>query len=537
MLRRALASGEIDRREFLLLATTLGIAAPLARRLAGAGAATAQTTAAAMKGGTLRIQMRVPPQTDPRLWDFTEPANTAGGTLERLVTTERDGTLAGTLLSGWTVNAYATEYLLTLRDGVLWSDGTRLTTEDVAANFEAWADRTLPGNSMASRLASLIDPATGKLRNGAVEILDDRTLRVRPATGDITLLPSLSDYPAVIQRRDLIGRSPLDHGIGTGPYRIADYQPGVTARLERRSDMAYWGTTHLDAIAFVDLGPDPAAALEAARAGQIDMTHDTTGRFMPLFDALGWPRSEIATAATVVIRTNQRAEIDGSRPYADRRVRLAFARAVDNAVLLEIGQGGYGRIAENHHVAPLHPEYVPMPPPPPAPDEARRLIAEAGAADMVHNLVSVDDEWQRATADACAAQMTDAGLRVTRRIVPQEAFRENWTRYAFSTTNWNHRDLGVQVYALAYRSGEAWNETGFSNTEFDGLLTQALGLPAVAERRKLMGRMERILLDEGVVIQPYWRTLASHARPGVGNAIRHPKDLIPLTRLWIADGG
>jgi peptide/nickel transport system substrate-binding protein len=37
------------------------------------------------------------------------------------------------------------------------------------------------------------------------------------------------------------------------------------------------------------------------------------------------------------------------------------------------------------------------------------------------------------------------------------------------------RPLGVQVYALAYRSGEPWNETAFSNQEFDDLLAQAYG--------------------------------------------------------------
>jgi hypothetical protein len=36
--------------------------------------------------------------------------------------------------------------------------------------------------------------------------------------------------------------------------------------------------------------------------------------------------------------------------------------AVDNQVLLDLGQNGQGIVAENHHVAPVQPEYSPMPP-------------------------------------------------------------------------------------------------------------------------------------------------------------------------------
>ena len=47
------------------------------------------------------------------------------------------------------------------------------------------------------------------------------------------------------------------------------------------------------------------------------------------------------------------------------------------------------------------------------------------------------------------------------------------------STNWNHRPLGVQVLGLAYRSGEAWNEAGFENADFDNALTEALAIADV----------------------------------------------------------
>ena len=82
------------------------------------------------------------------------------------------------------------------------------------------------------------------------------------------------------------------------------------------------------------------------------------------------------------------------------------------------------------------------------------LLAEAGQADTEFELISLDDDLVRNTCDAVAAQMRDAGLTSKRTILPGHTFWNNWTGYPFSATEWNMRPLGVQVYALAYRSGE-----------------------------------------------------------------------------------
>jgi peptide/nickel transport system substrate-binding protein len=531
-LRRDLAGGRISRREFLTRATALGIGVTGARLLAGAHPAQAQQ--AAMPGGTLRVQMQVMEQRDPRLWDFVEMANSAGGQLERLIGVNRDGALHGILLDSWEVDETASTYILKLRPGVTWTDGTAFTAEDVAANFEGWCDRSVAGNSMASRLSSLIDPTTGRAASGAVQVIDALTVKLSPLTPDVTLLPGISDYPAAVQRQDLIGTDPLTHGIGTGAYRTVEYTPGVRAVIERNAEHRYWRSATLDRIEFIDLGPDPSRWFEAARDGQIDMVYDSAGEFVAIFDTLGWTRSEVATSSTVVIRGNQQAVVAGLRPYSDLRIRQALALAVSNEVLLELGYAGLGTVAENTHVSPLHPEYVPLPPISQNLPEARRLLQQAGFQAFEHELVSIDDDWQRPTADACAAQLRDAGFAVRRTILPGPEFWAGWLTFPFSVTNWNGRELGVQVLALAYRSGEAWNETGFANAEFDALLDESLGIFDAEARRDNMRRMEEIMQSEGVIIQPYWRTLFRHARPDVVNAERHQKDLLDIHGLGFA---
>ncbi|MBE3637086.1 ABC transporter substrate-binding protein [Mangrovicoccus sp. HB182678] len=527
MLRRDYGQGAIGRREFLTRATALGVAAQAFGPL---GAARAQEA----RGGSLRIQMRVLPQGDPRLWDFTEKSNACAGLLDRLVHARHDGRMEGALAESWETSEDAASYVLHLRPGVTWSNGDPFGAEDVLANFEGWCDAGLAGNSMASRLAPLIDPGTGRLREGAVTILDPLTLRLDLAWPDITLIPGLSDYPAAVMHRSAIGESPLDRQIGTGAYRIAEYQPGTGAVLERDPQRRPWRAGQLERIAFVDLGPDPVAMVEAAEDGRIDMTYDTIGAYVPVMDGLGWRRSEIDTSATIVLRARQSHELGGFRPYADLRVRRALQLAVDNEVLLELGYDGRGLAAENHHVSPLHPAYAAIPPQRPDPAQARALMEEAGMMEYEHELVSIDDDWRRFTTDVMAAQLRDAGFRVRRIILPAADYHAGWRDFGFSSTNWNARELGVQALDLGYRSGAAWNESGFADPEFDALLDRAKGLPGAAERREVMTRLQQRLRDQAVIVQPYWRRLMRHVRPGVTGADRHPKDMIDLHALSLA---
>ena len=79
----------------------------------------------------------------------------------------------------------------------------------------------------------------------------------------------------------------------------------------------------------------------------------------------------------------------------------------------------------------------------------------------------------------------------------------------------------MQIWALAYRSGEAWNEFGIANAEFDAILEKALATADIEARRALMAQGEAILQDEGVTLQPYWRSLYNHTKEGLTGAEHH----------------
>ncbi|TCL00714.1 peptide/nickel transport system substrate-binding protein [Shimia isoporae] len=515
---------EVNRREFLALASAFGATAATAYGMLGM-AAPAYADGHAKDGGTVRIQMEVRALKDPRTYDWSQIANFSRGWLEYLVDYGRDGTFGPGLLESWEISEDAKTYTLNVRKGVKWNNGDDFTAEDVARNIAGWCEKEVEGNSMAGRFATLIDEATGKAVDGGIEVVDSHTVKLNLPKPDISLIPGMADYPAAIVHSSHNPDDMLSNPVGTGPYLPESLEVGVKAVLKRNDGHTWWNAGNgawMESIEYIDYGTDPAAWVAAAESEEVDMLYSVDGEFIDLVSSLdGWVENEIVTAATIVIRPNQLAEVDGKQPYADPKVRKAIAMAVDNNVLLELGYDGRGQVAENHHVGPMHPEYAPLPALKHDPAGAKALLDEAGMGDFEMEIISIDDAWRKNTTDAVAAQLRDAGFNVKRTILPGSTFWNDWAKYPFSSTNWNHRPLGVQIWALAYRSGEAWNEFGYSNPEFDANLEMALATADIEKRRELMAKGEAMLQEDAVTIQPYWRSLYNHTVEGLEGGAHH----------------
>lgn len=154
-------------------------------------------------------------------------------------------------------------------------------------------------------------------------------------------------------------------------------------------------------------GTDPSATVSAFEAGELHANFETTADYVSILDGMDLVKSEVVTASTIVCRTNVT-----RAPYDDQKVRQALQLACDNAAVLQLGYGNAGTVAEYHHVCPIHPENYELPKIQRDPAKAKALLEEAGQASFEHELITVDEDWQRNTGDAIAEKWRDAGIKV-----------------------------------------------------------------------------------------------------------------------------
>ncbi len=546
-LKTLFADGKCDRREFLRTATLLGVSAGAAYAFAGKidrGAAipSALAQGAPKKGGSLRLCARVRETAHLHRTGNVPTSNLARQMVEYLANTGPDNVTRPMLLESWQPSADLKTWTLKIRKDVKWRKGGVLTADQVIWNIKSVLDPKT-GSSVLGLMKGYMTvdvptdekDAAGKPKMSsqiwdanAIEKVDDFTVRLNLRVPQLAVPEHFFHYPFFMV--DPAEGGKLGVGMnGTGPFEMVEYEISKRAVLKARKD--YWGKgPYLDEVIFVDLGDDPAAEVAAMASKQVHSIVATNPSQLPILKRL--PDLEfysVGTGATVHARAYP------VKPFDDNRILKAMRHATDNDKVAEITFGDIGSRAEHHHVAPVHPEYAPMPAFKHDKALAKKILAEAGYPNGIEIAVplTVSNNWTKDVATVMVQQWAEVGIKVRMEVLPSPEWNKVWNTAPFACGDWSHRPLGIMCLALAYRTGVPWNESGFSNAEFDKVLDLAESTADVEKRRGHVKRLQEILQNDGPLVQPLFRKVFTYCDKRMKGFTMHPTQYIECNEIWL----
>ncbi|MFQ5400587.1 MAG: ABC transporter substrate-binding protein [Anaerolineae bacterium] len=545
-----LTQGRISRREFMRLATLLGMSAGVASIAAACGGGAAEPTAvpaaateapaaaateapavsAIKRGGTHTKSMQLQLLDHPARLSWVEGANIVRQIGEYLTETGADNITRPYLLERWEASEDVKTWDLFLRQGVLFNNGDELTADDVMFTMGEWLNPDV-GSSMLGLLSYLSGMQD-------VEKVDDYHIRLHLQSGNIGVPEHLFHYPAIVLHRNFEGDI-IKQPVGTGAFLLEEYAEGERAVFKRRED--YWQMgedgsplPYLDELIYVSTDKD--AGVAALQSGQVDSLYDPRpSDFQALKDVPGLAVRSASTAQALILR--MRVDLE---PWDDNRVRTALKMVQDRAKILQLSYFGEGDLSIDAHMAPVHPSYCEKPIPAYDPDGAKALLEEYAAEKGIElplkvTLATKNDQAEPEIAQALKELAAPAGFDIALDITEPAGYWDRWTEVDLGITSWTHRPLATMVLPLAYIEDAigAWNETRWFDDEFTTLLREAEATLDVEARRSLMCQLEEIMQERGPIGNSYWKNVWNITHEKFQNMKAHPTAYDLLYDVWI----
>ncbi len=252
---------------------------------------------------------------------------------EGLVGIDRTGKLVPALAESWTNTDYST-WVYKIRQGVTFSDGTPLTTDDIIFSIELARDpKKSPG--LVSYWPSYL---TSVKKTGDWEI----TVKLdgsHPGFG-----PELSNAGGLTVTSQAFYNKVKNYGsstdliLGTGPYKVTEFDPSSHVSLERVD--SYWGGASGPKTVRINFVTDDATRQLAFQQGQADVSLT-----VPLLQADQWT-AQGGTVQYYSDRSYQGLTFDPNiAPFNDPHVRKAFAHAIDTSGIVAGILKGHGSAA------------------------------------------------------------------------------------------------------------------------------------------------------------------------------------------------
>ena len=549
-------AGGIDRRSFLLRAAALGLSLSVgdaifrtysARAFQDDGSPITVTVGgtpiAAMEpdltnatpGGTLRFGR----STDS---DNLDPVTNDGNVniwyfmsiYDQLVRVAPDGiTLEPALAESWEISDDGITYTFHLREGVVFSDGTPFTSDDVIYSWTRAAND--PDEHWTFTLTALQRDENGQVQG--ISAPDEKTVVVELAQ---PWSPFLSDVAmfnmSIISRAFAEGNEEtlVETAMGTGPFALQEWKRGETLTLVKNPN--YWeeGLPLLDSVV-VSVVPDDNARILQIQGGELDAMMDVPSSRVPELQMdPNLKVYQFPSTLTQYITLNTRNE-----PLNDVHARRALQYATDRQTLVDVVLFGVGIPATsfmpkgalywNDALTPYTYDVEAA-----KAELAQSATPEGFPLELKIRGGSPDDET---LATALKDMWSQIGVEVTITPVEGTTLNDDYNNQNFQAmTNYWTNDIidpdELVAYAILPESSQAF-QTGWMNEEAQQLAKDGAAEPDSAKRDEMYRRIQEIYHEESPMLALYYRPYLDITTIKVHNFGHPPTGQFDWRTTWI----
>lgn len=378
------------------------------------------------------------------------------------------------LAHSWEVSEDGLVWTFHLRQDVHWHDGTPFTADDVLFTFE-----------------TIMDPATITVRRGDYEkvekweVVDPYTFRV---TFSEPFAPALQAFAMGIIPKHLLEGQDVNVAafnrapVGTGPFVFREWLSDVHVIVDRNEH--YFGQVpYLNSIKF-NIIPDDTVRMLALEVGDIDLAGIPTVHYHRMLGVERIYVHRYPALSLTYFGWNERLP-----KFNDARVRKALTLALDRETMAEVVYEGLAVLASGSF-PPISWAFNPaVRPLPYDPEQARRLLAEAGwtdtdgdgwldrqgvtfefeflgrAGDPVHAMViELAMEHYREIGVRLNPLFLEWGDFVSRLDPPRRAFEAFFLGFTFGV------DPDPFIYYHSSQAEWGFNDTNFADARVDQLI-------------------------------------------------------------------
>ncbi len=489
----------------ILVGLAAGVAACGSSGSGGESSTTAESSGdqGVQTGGTLSVATEPGTIRDPALASARSDILLNQQIFDWLVETGDANQLLPGLATSWD-SPDGKVWTFALRSGVTFSNGQPFNADDVVYTFKRLQDPSV-GSPLAKTLANV----TG------VKAVDATHVEFTLKDPNPEFPSDVSDYHAAILSKSVL--DPTKTWVGTGPFMLESYTAEDRALLKKNP--SYWmkddqGNTfpYLDQIQLI-FSPDLAGQVNALQGDQVQFVGGLTSELVDTVKADS--KLKVLTGPSSAFHYVIHMRSDSGHPAADVKIRQALQLGTDHQGLIDQVRPGLAVVGNGTPVGPAYGDYYLDKTPVYDVNKAKDLLAQAGASDLTITLYAQQALEVPAIATVWQEQMKAIGVTVNIETEPADVYYGegdgSWLKVDFGITEWGARATPNAYFNTAYITDAAYNESHWSDPEFDEIAAQINSELDRTKRVALYKQAQQIMMDRGPVIVPFFETAAAGA--------------------------